>query len=407
MSFQARKAMTINFVLANASQNSITGVVTNFANGLVRRGHRVIISYPLVDNWSFVLWMNENKNFSERGQFRHIKFFLRLAKVLWTNFFLRSFWMRFSGGLHVTLDRSVVLNRYFVFPNNLNMPDADYLVTLQEYLLPRLILLDDRKGRVVSSIRTDYQKVLRDACSIGRFVLQGIRIAQQVLVPRFALSVHARDGARALKIEAQRVIHNGIDAESFSDGRRRGDQYPLNVVCLVQPGRRQKGSDFALDVMTKVKEGLAGRGASWVVLKCFGDDLNLTSPDARVRNVFDEVLGFLQHDKLVQLLQSTDVFVFPSLYEGWGSLLYEAMACGCAVVTTDVAGISDLKTAEPFCLINKDFDAEKMSGDVLRLIDDTEQRDELRGNAVKMVREHFSWARSAEALEQFLLSQEL
>jgi glycosyltransferase involved in cell wall biosynthesis len=52
----------------------------------------------------------------------------------------------------------------------------------------------------------------------------------------------------------------------------------------------------------------------------------------------------LPHSELVKLYQSSDVFVFPSLVEGFGLVILEAMACGLPVITTENTAGPDVIT---------------------------------------------------------------
>lgn len=67
------------------------------------------------------------------------------------------------------------------------------------------------------------------------------------------------------------------------------------------------------------------------------------------------IIGF--RTDIYELLKSSDIFLFPSIHEGLGISLLEAMACGLPCVATEVQGIKDLiKNKENLCAWN-DADA--------------------------------------------------
>lgn len=51
--------------------------------------------------------------------------------------------------------------------------------------------------------------------------------------------------------------------------------------------------------------------------------------------------GFITRDELAKYYQSADVFVFPTLGEGYGLVVLEAMSCGLPVISSDLAGGND------------------------------------------------------------------
>jgi glycosyltransferase involved in cell wall biosynthesis len=55
-----------------------------------------------------------------------------------------------------------------------------------------------------------------------------------------------------------------------------------------------------------------------------------------------EDLGLVPRERLVELLQSTAALVFPSLYEGFGLPVLEAMACGCPVACSDAGSLPEV-----------------------------------------------------------------
>ena len=65
---------------------------------------------------------------------------------------------------------------------------------------------------------------------------------------------------------------------------------------------------------------------------------------AREAGIADEVLlpGFVSDAVLRLLYQSTELFVFPSLYEGFGLPVAEALACGAATIGSDTSSVQEL-----------------------------------------------------------------
>jgi len=67
--------------------------------------------------------------------------------------------------------------------------------------------------------------------------------------------------------------------------------------------------------------------------------------------------GFVPQDDLVILYNTADVFVYPSLYEGFGLPLLEAMACNCPVVASNRSSIPEV-CSDAALLVNPDDPAE-------------------------------------------------
>jgi glycosyltransferase involved in cell wall biosynthesis len=104
-------------------------------------------------------------------------------------------------------------------------------------------------------------------------------------------------------------------------------------------------------------------------------------------------LGYLSDETLAVLYRLASVFVFPSLYEGFGLPPLEAMASGTPVVTSNLSSLPEV-TGEAAVLVDP-YDVGAIVTGMRRVLEDPALADELRRRGLRRARE-FSWTRSAE-----------
>ena len=90
-------------------------------------------------------------------------------------------------------------------------------------------------------------------------------------------------------------------------------------------------------------------------------------------------------------LTSAGMLVLPSLAEGFGLVLIEAMAAGVPVVATDVPGVRDVVRDGETGLLVPAGDAVAVSGALRRVIGEPSLRDRLVSTAGADVRTRFTW----------------
>jgi glycosyltransferase involved in cell wall biosynthesis len=108
-------------------------------------------------------------------------------------------------------------------------------------------------------------------------------------------------------------------------------------------------------------------------------------------------LGYLKDDTLTVLYRLASVFVFPSLYEGFGLPPLEAMASGTPVVTSNVSSLPEV-TGNAAVLVDP-YDVESIEDGMRRVLDDPKLAEELRLKGLQRARE-FSWERSVEKTQR-------
>ncbi|MBD3306149.1 glycosyltransferase [candidate division KSB3 bacterium] len=194
------------------------------------------------------------------------------------------------------------------------------------------------------------------------------------------------------------VIQNGIDLPTF-------DQLPSrpiysrtqDALILGNAGRLspEKGQHDLIDLVKRLQERgircqvlIAGTGKLAIPLK----------QDAREAGVEQNVrfLGFVENIKA--LLESIDMFVLPSRYEGASNALIEAMAAGKPVVAFHVSSNPEIVVDGETGFLVEQGDLSALAHRVEALARDEALRATLGRNARKRVEEHFTMQRVVREL---------
>ena len=105
------------------------------------------------------------------------------------------------------------------------------------------------------------------------------------------------------------------------------------------------------------------------------------------------ILGYVSDQELAWLYRNCFCFVYPSLYEGFGLPVLEAMGQSAAVITSSSTSLPEVAGDAAHYI--DPFDEQDMTGAFLKLASDGGYRQALREKAVIQA-EKFSWEKSAE-----------
>lgn len=214
-----------------------------------------------------------------------------------------------------------------------------------------------------------------------------------------------RDAIEILGIAPERVrtVYNGV-AEAYFEAPApppRPKPYAL-FVGTIEP---RKNVDRLLDAWSllpaDVRSGydllLAG-GAGW---RCESTLARLASPPAGV-----QWLGYYPEPLMPELIRGAALLVYPSLYEGFGLPVAQAMACGTPCVASNVSSLPEI-AGDAALLVNPES-PEEIGGAILRLIEQPDERARLAGAGRARAERLFRWRRAAlESLEFFHQINEL
>lgn len=181
----------------------------------------------------------------------------------------------------------------------------------------------------------------------------------------------AREGRAVLGDHAQiTLIHNGVDRSRFSpDGVRAPRDAGAALLVCVGRLSEQKGQDVAIRALARLRDRTAR-------LRLVGDE---SAPGERRRlEVLATSLGVADRIEWrgevadpAPELRAADVVIAPSRWEGMSLVFLEAMACGAALVVSDVAGSEILVDAG---VIVPPDDPQTLAEAVDALLDDPDRR---------------------------------
>ena len=128
-------------------------------------------------------------------------------------------------------------------------------------------------------------------------------------------------------------------------------------------------------------------GKGWKYTEIFDiiQDLNLQNDVIFTNYVSDEYL--------VKLYNAADLFVYPSLYEGFGLPPLEAMACGCPVITSNTSSLPEVVGDAGIMIDPNDIDS--LTDSMLKILTDNELRQKMARKSLERAC-MFSWKKTAK-----------
>jgi glycogen(starch) synthase len=219
-----------------------------------------------------------------------------------------------------------------------------------------------------------------------------IKKAAHVTSPSQALrdSVNGERGSRPLS-----VIPNPVDVDRFkpNSNSKPSDSAP-NILCVGRP-RFLKGIHVLSQAIPKVWQEIPealftfvpapmGKGGG-SPREAYREFLGSLIEDPRIR-----IVDPVSRAQLPDVYRSATVCVVPSLWEGFGYVAAEAMACGVAVIASRAGGLAEIVEDGKSGILVEPGNAEELAGAIVSLIGNAERRSTIATAARKRIVDNFS-----------------
>ncbi len=200
------------------------------------------------------------------------------------------------------------------------------------------------------------------------------------------------------------VVHSGINLDRFSNtsvdpaAMKRRLGIPEGNLVVGTTGRLThiKGHRYLIEAAGKI---VSSRPDTTFVFLGDGELLDELKNMASISGIEENIKFLGWRQDVAEVISTFDVFVLPSLNEGMGRVLVEAMALGKPIVASGIGGIPDLVADGKNGYLVPVGDVEVLAARIRRLLDDPEKREKM-GNAGKRYAVNFSADAMVEKIDQ-------
>ncbi len=242
----------------------------------------------------------------------------------------------------------------------------------------------------LQSINSIFLKLLKIRWhSFLKMQMQVAKRLKKIIVPSLSSKENIEED---FKVEYQNmsVILNGIDSSIFFPDQNK--TIAKRIVTIASADVPLKGLDFLLKAFANLTNHIPD-----LELHVIGSFSEGGHTDRKIKNLKIEKKVFFKSDlsftEVRDMYCSADIVVIPSLYEGFGFAVGEAMACKKAVVTTNGGAIPEVIGD---CGIVVDAgNSEQLEKGILQLLNDENLKNDLANKGYQRALDVLSWKKVA------------
>jgi glycosyltransferase involved in cell wall biosynthesis len=355
--------MKINFLVPTTGITGGIRVIFEHANNLSAWGHDVTIIYP------YILERGANKAEILKGKIKQLR--RKILSLFGEN---KIKWFNLNDKIKIIRVPDLSANR---------IPSAEATIATANQTADWLADYPEDKGKKFYFIQ-DYESWTRSKDKVDTTW----KLPLKKIVITSGLKKLAEE---KFKENIAGVVYDGIDPKKFYNDEKRFNQ--KKKILMMYHILEKKGFMDGMKAYTIAREKHPE-----ITLTLFGA--------YKYKNKLAENVEYFYQpsaEKLRELYSISDIFLWPSREEGFGLPPLEAMACKCAVVSTDTGAIRDYAIHDQTVLIVQPKRPDLMAEEMIKLIESEEKIKQISLNGFKMASE-FTWEKSTKKLIEILLN---
>ena len=214
-----------------------------------------------------------------------------------------------------------------------------------------------------------------------------------------ANSNYTKENLKNVGIDSRNIITvpNGVDIEKYRNVK--ADKFKEPTICTISRLVKYKRiCDLIVAIkiikreIPNIKLKIIGTGPEETNLKKLTNKLGL------VDNI--EFLGFVErHDDVIKILKASHVFVLPSIVEGFGMVVVEAMAAGIPYVASDIPPIREVTDGGVGGVLFNPMDYKNLALMIKNVLTEDSLRKDLMTDVNKYI-ENYDWMKISYDVER-------
>jgi len=360
---ERNKKMKIAFVLPTCFQRPSGGfrIVYEYADRLATRGHDVSIYYGAVNEKLDRLYptnqLIDNLFFCIRNKFPII---------------VQPDWFKFS---------SEVKNYIVPEISDLYVRDNDIIVATAWPTAHALKKISAIKGEKYYFIQ-GYEITMR-----GPYPEEFVSETYAYGFHNIVISKWLKEVMHSIGMPVSAYIPNGVDLHHFTITKKIEQRNSLSILMMWH-SLEMKGVNEGIHAIEIVRQKYPN-----IVVCLFGTEDRPEQLPQWMSYVHSP-----SREQLCELYNEHAIFISPSWLEGFGLPGAEAIACGCALVTTDSKGVRDYAVDGETALMSEPKDERQLAVNIVRLIEDNQYRIALARRGNEYV-QRFNWNAAVDKME--------